>query len=45
MIIVGINDDHGASCAIMKDGVIIYAANEERFSLIKNDAGFPFNSL
>ncbi len=45
MILVGIADDHCASCAISINGEIVYAASEERFTRVKNDAGFPLNAL
>lgn len=40
-----IHRGHGSSCAIIKDGKVLVAAQEERFSRIKNDIGFPFKSL
>src|SRR5260221_1617957 len=40
--IVGISAGyHDSSCALMQDGVLIAAAQEERFSRIKNDKAFP----
>ncbi|MDD5553085.1 MAG: carbamoyltransferase [Candidatus Omnitrophica bacterium] len=42
MIILGINAYHGdASAAIIADGKLIAAAEEERFNRIKHSAGFP----
>lgn len=42
MFILGINAYHGdASAAIIKDGRLIAAAEEERFNRIKHCAGFP----
>jgi carbamoyltransferase len=32
---------HDSSAALVRDGVIVAAAEEERFSRIKHDAGFP----
>ena len=32
---------HDAAVALIKDGEIIYAAQEERFTRVKNDATFP----
>ena len=32
---------HDAAAALIKDGEIIAAAQEERFTRIKNDASFP----
>jgi len=46
MLIIGISAYyHDAACAIIKDGEIIAAAQEERFSRIKNDRNFPVESL
>ena len=42
MVTVGICDDHGASCAITENGKVLYASGEERFTRVKNDAGFSF---
>ena len=44
-VTVGICDDHGASCSIAINNQVLYAASEERFSRIKNDAGFPVKAL
>ena len=42
MVILGINAYHGdASAAIVVDGKLIAAAEEERFNRIKHSAGFP----
>lgn len=44
--ILGINAYHGdASACIVKDGVLIAAAEEERFLRIKHWAGFPKESI
>jgi carbamoyltransferase len=44
--ILGINAFHGDSSAcILKDGVLIAAAEEERFRRIKHWAGFPSESI
>jgi carbamoyltransferase len=46
MYILGINAYHGdASAAIIKDGRLIAAAEEERFNRIKHCAGFPERSI
>ncbi|MEP6675412.1 MAG: carbamoyltransferase [Ferruginibacter sp.] len=46
MIIIGISAYyHDSACAIIKDGEIIAAAQEERFSRIKNDKNFPAEAL
>lgn len=36
---------HDASAALLKDGVIIAAAEEERFTRIKHDTSFPVNAI
>src|SRR5512138_2193535 len=36
---------HDSAAALVRDGVIIAAAQEERFSRIKHDAGFPASSI
>lgn len=42
MIILGINAYHGdASAAILVDGELVAAAEEERFNRVKHAAGFP----
>ena len=45
MIILGIYDGHNASAALLIDGKIIGAVQEERFSRIKNDYCFPKKSI
>lgn len=45
MITIGINDGHDAGVALLKDGIILYASNEERFSRRKMHLGFPHLSL
>ena len=46
MIILGISAFyHDSAIAIVRDGEILYAAQEERFSRKKHDAGFPMNAL
>ena len=46
MIILGLNSRHGDSAAcIFKDGKLICAAEEERFTRIKNCSNFPINSI
>lgn len=47
MIILGIHFEtsHDSGVAIIKDGQILFAANEERFSRVKGDNSPPFNSL
>ena len=46
MNILGINAYHGdASAAIVVDGQLVAAAEEERFNRIKHVAGFPANAI
>ena len=46
MFILGINAYHGDSSAcLVKDGVLVAAAEEERFSRIKHWAGFPSEAI
>ena len=46
MIILGINAYHGdAAAAIVRDGELIAAAEEERFNRIKHCAGFPTEAV
>jgi carbamoyltransferase len=41
MIILGINETHCATAAVLRDGRIVGCASEERFTRLKNDAGYP----
>jgi carbamoyltransferase len=36
---------HDSAITLLRDGEIIYAAQEERFTRIKNDASFPINCI
>ena len=46
MFILGINAYHGdAAAAIVKDGRLIAAAEEERFNRFKHSAGFPAHAV
>jgi carbamoyltransferase len=46
MIILGINAYHGdASAALVRDGMLIAAAEEERFRRVKHWAGFPARAV
>ena len=46
MIILGINFRHGdASACIIKNGKILSAVEEERFTQIKYCSHFPINSI
>jgi carbamoyltransferase len=41
VIVLGINETHCATAAVLQDGRIVACASEERFSRLKNDAGYP----
>src|SRR6266568_9273891 len=46
MIILGINAYHGdAAAAIIRDGALVAAVEEERFNRVKHCAGFPTESV
>lgn len=46
MLILGISAFyHDSAAAILRDGEIVAAAQEERFTRIKHDAGFPENAV
>ena len=36
---------HDSAVALIKDGEILYAAQEERFTRIKHDSNFPRNAI
>lgn len=46
MYIIGINAFHpDSSACIIKDGILLHAVEEERFTRIKHWSGFPINSI
>ena len=46
MIVLGINAYHGdVSAALLRDGELVAASEEERFTRIKHAAGFPHNAI
>jgi carbamoyltransferase len=45
MIILGINNMHDASAALVIDGKVLAAAEEERFTRVKHSKGFPVNAM
>ena len=36
---------HDAAAALLKDGLLVAAAQEERFTRVKHDPGFPVNAI
>jgi len=45
MIVLGINETHCATAAVLRDGRIVGCASEERFTRLKNDAGYPRRAI
>ena len=45
MIVLGINNMHDAAAAIVVDGSLVAAAEEERFTRIKHQVGFPASAI
>lgn len=45
MYILGIHQAHNATASLLKDGKIIAAASEERFTRRKNQFGLPFQAI
>lgn len=45
MIILGIHDGHNSSAALLIDGEIVGAVQEERMTRLKNQWGFPRNAI
>jgi len=45
VIVLGINNMHDASAAIVMDGKVVAAAEEERFSRYKHHIGLPVNAI
>ena len=46
MLILGISAFyHDSAAALIKNGEILFAAQEERFSRIKHDSNFPFQAI
>src|SRR5688572_21183547 len=41
MIVLGVTEIYCATAAILRDGAIVGCASEERFTRLKNDAGYP----
>ena len=45
MIVLGINDGHNASAALLVDGAVVAALNEERLTRRKNEYGYPAQAI
>ncbi len=45
MYVLGVWDGHDAGAALIRDGEILFAANEERFTKRKLEVGFPQHSI
>ena len=45
MIVLGVCDGHDAGAALVKDGVVVAAASEERFTRVKHQRGVPRNAI
>src|SRR3972149_4650657 len=41
MLVLGISETHCSTAAVLRDGAVVGCASEERFSRLKNDAGYP----
>jgi carbamoyltransferase len=41
MIVLGINEDHNGSAALVQGGKVLACASEERYTRLKNDVGYP----
>jgi carbamoyltransferase len=45
MVVLGINDSHNASVALLVDGRIVFALQEERLTRVKNWSGMPLRAI
>src|SRR3989304_4232575 len=45
MVVLGISETHCAPAALLVDGAVVGCASEERFSRLKNDAGYPRRAI
>jgi len=45
MKILGISDSHNSSACLLEDGKVISACEEERFTRVKAENGFPVNAI
>ena len=45
MLVLGINHSNDSAAALVRDGVVIAASREERFSRVKHDSAFPSRAI
>ena len=45
MIVLGISDNHGSGAALVRDGEIVAAVNQERLNREKNTLAFPWEAI
>lgn len=45
MRILGIHDGHNSAACLLENGRVAYAAQEERFTYVKNQGGFPVRTV
>jgi carbamoyltransferase len=45
MIVLGINEDHVGTAALVRDGSVLACCSEERFTRIKNDTEYPMLAI
>ncbi len=45
MYVLGLSLGVGSSACLLRDGGVLFAAHEERFSRKKGDSGFPYNAV
>ena len=45
MAVLGVHDGHDNGAGLAGNGTVLGAINEERFTKLKNDVGFPVNSI
>ena len=45
MYIMGIHDGHNSGATLIKDGKVLASVCEERLTRVKNEVGFPKNSI
>ncbi|MCB9487460.1 MAG: carbamoyltransferase [Deltaproteobacteria bacterium] len=45
MIVLGISDNHGSGAALVRDGMLVAAVNQERLNREKNSLAFPWEAI